>query len=568
MVGTTTADAAADQRGAGSVPEAVASRPPVGPAKREGRRLPHVSAIVVLLVGLALTGAASLSARAVHDTNEKRLLRERVQEAALLFNGVFPSVETPLASAAEVADATHAARVPFSRVMGPLVGPGRQFVSASIWHAGSAERPHPLLAIGERPELESQSPARIRELLGRAATSTKLVVDGLLTGSNPRVTYAFAAGPGRSGYIAYAEAALPKNRKSRVIQRHSAFSDLGYAIYLGSKEQPANLLTASTTDLPLGGRRAAITIPFGDNSLRLVMTPNAELGGSLLARLPWMLLVLGLLLSFGAAGLTERLVRRREEAQRLAEELGRVADENARLYAVQRTVAETLQHSLLPERLPAIAGIDLGVRYVAGAAGMDVGGDWYDAIPRTDGRIVFVVGDVSGRGLPAATVMASLRYAIRAYAAQGDDPATILNKLAALLDVEVDGQFATVMCVLLDVDAHSVELANAGHLEPLLLDGDRATFVTTEIGLPIGVRSAVPYESVSVSVPERATLIAFTDGLVERRGESLDVGLERLRETAIAAPRSLEQLLTTIETTLLPDGPADDTAILGVTWKS
>ena len=151
--------------------------------------------------------------------------------------------------------------------------------------------------------------------------------------------------------------------------------------------------------------------------------------------LQWLLLGFGLLLSAGAATLTERLVRRREHAQRLADELGEIADENARLYAAQRTVAQTLQHSLLPDDAPRHPRTRGGARYIAGVADIDIGGDWYDVIELDDGHILFVVGDVSGRGLPAATVMASLRYAIRAYAAQGDDPATILTKLGALISI-------------------------------------------------------------------------------------------------------------------------------------
>ena len=153
------------------------------------------------------------------------------------------------------------------------------------------------------------------------------------------------------------------------------------------------------------------------------MTPVEELGGTLLARLQWLLLGFGLVLTVGAAALTERLVRRREQAQRLADQLGVVADENARLYAEQRTVAQTLQHSLLPETLPETPELTVRARYIAGVAEIDIGGDWYDVIELDNGNVLFVVGDVSGRGLRAATVMASLRYAIRAYAAQGDDPA-------------------------------------------------------------------------------------------------------------------------------------------------
>ena len=320
-----------------------------------------------MLVGIALTIGLSLSARAVHDNNENRLLRERVQEAGVLISSALPSVETPLAAGAAVAEATNADRVAFTRLMGPLVGPKGQYVSAAIWSA-DASATKPVLVLGERPVLESKSPAAIRAFLDTAAHSKELTVLALLDAPQPRIAYAFTSQRSPTQYIAYTETNLPKDRRSPAIQRNTAFADLDYAVYLGSSERAENLLTSSDVDLPLHGRRSAITVPFGNNKLRIVMSPAAELGGTLLARLQWLLLGFGLLLTFGAAALTERLVRRREQAVDLADELGEIAEENARLYAAQRTVAQTLQHSLLPETLPEIPGLTVGARATSRAS--------------------------------------------------------------------------------------------------------------------------------------------------------------------------------------------------------
>jgi serine phosphatase RsbU (regulator of sigma subunit) len=225
------------------------------------------------------------------------------------------------------------------------------------------------------------------------------------------------------------------------------------------------LLTATTPHLPLGGRRSSEAVDFGDRTLLLVMSPTTELGGRLLFILPWIIGALGLLATLGAATLTERLLRRRDEAEQLARD-------NARLYANQRSVAETLQHSLLPEILPHMPGVDLAFRYLPGASGVDIGGDWYDVIPLDDTRVMIVVGDVSGRGVRAGAVMASLRFAIRAFASQGDSPPVILAKLTRLVDVDHDDHFATVLCAIVDVAAHTLAIANAGHPNPLLLHGD------------------------------------------------------------------------------------------------
>ena len=125
----------------------------------------------------------------------------------------------------------------------------------------------------------------------------------------------------------------------------------------------------------------------------------------------------------------------------------------------------------------------------------------------------------------------------------------------------------TVLCGVIDVDGHSVTLANAAHPEPLLING-QSRFVSTSIGVPIGVQPHQPYASTTISVPEAATLVVFTDGLIERRGEVIDIGLQRLRETAGQAHASLDELLEDLTANLPPDGPADDTAILGVRWTS
>jgi serine phosphatase RsbU (regulator of sigma subunit) len=359
--------------------------------------------------------------------------------------------------------------------------------------------------------------------------------------------------------VAYAEAALPANRTS-VVRRDSAFSGLASAVYLGDTESPDSLLTATTPNLPLRSPRSSEHVAFGDSSLLLVMSPTTELGGRLMALLAWLVGGIGLLATLGVGALTERLLRRRDQAEQLARD-------NARLYANQRSVAETLQHSLLPERLPDVPGVDLAFRYQPGALGVDIGGDWYDVIPLGDDRLMIVVGDVSGRGVKAGAVMASLRFAIRAFASQGDEPSVILAKLTRLVDLDQDGHFATVLCVIVDVTGRTITVANAGHPHALLAQGDDVSRVEGPVGVPIGVMGSAVYESVTVSVPPRATLLAFTDGLFERRGETIDVGLERLRAAIAGKERPLEALLTEVVEAQASDADQDDVAILGVRWK-
>ena len=207
--------------------------------------------------------------------------------------------------------------------------------------------------------------------LTRTKASTTVVVLDLLGAAERRLGYGFSNGT-QTRFVIYAEAALPENRRANV-DTNSAFADLDYAIYLGSHPDPKQLLAASVVDPDFRSRTAADTVAFGDSKLHIVMTPRTELGGGLLARLPWLIGGIGVLLALAAALLTERLVRRRAYAEALAQQ-------NARLFSEQRSVAQTLQHALLPETLPVFAGLDLAVRYVPGVDGVDIGGDWYDVI--------------------------------------------------------------------------------------------------------------------------------------------------------------------------------------------
>jgi serine phosphatase RsbU (regulator of sigma subunit) len=318
-------------------------------------------------------------------------------------------------------------------------------------------------------------------------------------------------------------------------------------------------LEATTTQLPIGGRHATTTISFANTELTLVGTPTQPLGGSLSRRVTSIVILVGIVLAFGAALMTERLVRRRRSAEVLAEE-------NQRLYGEQQGLALTLQRALLPGRIPEIPGVEIATRYEAGLDVMEIGGDWFDVIAGPGGGFVFVVGDVSGRGVHAAIVMASLHYAIRAYAAQGDSPDQILTKLCALLDVGQDGHFATVLCGYVGEDRRTLELSSVGHLPPLLVNHRKGAFVELTIGPPIGTVPDATYPSTSVQIPDDCTLVAFTDGLVERRGQLLDVGLDDLRRSVMVSDRSLDRVLSDLVADLTPEGSDDDIAILGLRW--
>jgi Stage II sporulation protein E (SpoIIE) len=364
-------------------------------------------------------------------------------------------------------------------------------------------------------------------------------VGGLLSGPSRRLGYAYVVPGGSGRFVVYAERTVPTNKRSKIAST-SAFVDLDYALYLGPAARASELLLASSSRVPLSGRRAAVTVPFGDSHLTLVMKPRRALAGSLPQRLPWIIGIVGTILAVSLALISSRLIQRRRGAELLAERLEAAASENRRLYSEQRTIAQTLQHALLPDALPEVRGIEASAVYAAGEQGVDVGGDWYDLIALDDQRVMLVVGDVSGRGLRAASTMAALRFAIQAYAAQHDTPSAILTKLSSLMSVNETGQLATVLCLLVDVDARTVTMSSAGHLPPLLITSEDTEYLRSEVGLPIGIDPAASYTS-TTTVPGAARLLAFTDGLVERRGENLDQGMARLRAAAQGRDGDLAQ---------------------------
>jgi serine phosphatase RsbU (regulator of sigma subunit) len=530
----------------------------VGKSRGRGWRaaMPTLAAVAVLVVGLGLTITLSVVTAKGHNRTNAKLLALQTR----LISGAIASseplyVEDHLGGAASLAAATDGSTAAFRQGLADAVSARGQFVTASLWRLAGASAPALVTQVGSAPAL---APGSATALLRRAAASKTFVVTKLAAGRGGRIGYAIAASGPAGRYVAYAEEPLPASRSG--LPASSPVSDLNIAVYLGRAQTRAALLDSdSAAPLPLRGTTYTTRIPFGDTVLTLTASARSSLTGSLGVVLPWAIAIGGALITILAALLVERLVRRRDSAERLTGEIGR-------LYVEQRSVAETLQHAILPQRLPAVPGMQIAVRYLPGAGGADVGGDWYDVVPLDDARFVFVVGDVSGRGVRAAAMMASLHYASRAYALEGHPPTVILDQLTRTMDLAKDGHFATVLCGLVDVGTHEVTLANAGHLPPLVCGDGRASLVPAKPGSPIGIPGLAPFEPATVITAAGGTLIAYTDGLVERRGETLDVGMQRLQDVVTRDNSSLEDLLSSIVTELTGDSPTDDIALIGLRW--
>jgi serine phosphatase RsbU (regulator of sigma subunit)/anti-sigma regulatory factor (Ser/Thr protein kinase) len=257
-----------------------------------------------------------------------------------------------------------------------------------------------------------------------------------------------------------------------------------------------------------------------------------------------------------------------EDDESILEQLAHMASvaiENARLYQHERGIALELQSNLLPDVLPEIPGVVAGVRYDAGGAG-EVGGDWFEVIPLSGGRVGMAIGDVVGRGLPAAKMMAHLRPALRAYALEGEPPAVVAQHMAHFVRTLDRDQMSTCVYAVLDPATGELRCANAGHPPPLVLTGEgRADFIAGKPGLPLGVTTDYDYPEVRTTLAPGSTLLLYTDGLVEKRGEPLDAGLERLREVVASEPvDSLEDLCDRVRNALVREAPRDDVALLAV----
>jgi PAS domain S-box-containing protein len=249
--------------------------------------------------------------------------------------------------------------------------------------------------------------------------------------------------------------------------------------------------------------------------------------------------------------------------------LGLVADRaalaigNARLYEREHRIVETLQRSLLPARLPRLPGISVSARYLPGGA--DVGGDWYDAIAFEDGRFGLAMGDVVGHGLEAAALMGELRNALRAYALEGQSPGEVVVRLDKLVQQLPGDQMATLLYAVIEPDWGGLRFASAGHPPPLVVTPDGgADFLWDGRSTPLGTGFSEGEQGVT-SLEDGSTIVLYTDGLVEVRGEPLERGLERLRQAVMSGPDEPDPLCDHVIDSLLgSQGARDDVALLAL----
>jgi phosphoserine phosphatase RsbU/P len=200
-----------------------------------------------------------------------------------------------------------------------------------------------------------------------------------------------------------------------------------------------------------------------------------------------------------------------------------------------RAAVTALQRGLLPSALPAVPMAELAARYIAGQG--SVGGDWYDVFILPGGELGLVIGDVAGSGLHAAVIMGRMRSALRAYALATSDPAEVLDRLDRKMQHFEPGALATVLYAVADPALDRLHIATAGHLPPVFaFPGQPAELVDISGDLMIGVAPGVQREVTTMKIPPGALVCLYTDGLIERPGEAIDTGLDRLCQVVKAEP--------------------------------
>ena len=360
-------------------------------------------------------------------------------------------------------------------------------------------------------------------------------------------------------------------------------ADAAGIIVLDSESETATTVASGAALLPGAGLEHGDRIPVAQDAGRLAGLDGAEATADLrdtdalhpLLRESGLnaLAAAPLALEHGMAGVLQvGSLRPRDFTEQEVALLGLLADRaalavrHARRYEHERGIVETLQRSLLPPSLPLLPGFTMAARYLPAEADSRVGGDWYDVIV-LDRHVAIAMGDVSGHGIRAASLMGQLRNALRAYAFEGYGPSIAAGRLDALVRQLETGRIATLAYAVIDTESDTLTLANAGHPAPLLVTPDgEARFLDDGRASPLGTaRAAQPLPETEYQLPPGSLLFLYTDGLVERRGTPLLESLESLREVVATGPEEPEALCEHVRVALLGDAaPRDDVAFMAV----
>jgi serine phosphatase RsbU (regulator of sigma subunit)/anti-sigma regulatory factor (Ser/Thr protein kinase) len=231
-----------------------------------------------------------------------------------------------------------------------------------------------------------------------------------------------------------------------------------------------------------------------------------------------------------------------------------------------RTVVDAFQRTFLPDVLPYVPGLRVATKYLPAASAVGIGGDWYDTFALPSGEIVLAIGDVAGHGIRAASLMGKLRNALRAGALMGGGPSDVVARLDEFHRHFGEDELVTLLFGVLARDLSTLRFVAAGHAPPLVVQADGARFATNgHSSPPLGLAQPPTFAETEIPLRPGTSVLLYTDGLVERRDESLEDGLERLRAAAariVTGSEPAEAITELVDDVLGPGRPADDVALM------
>jgi serine phosphatase RsbU (regulator of sigma subunit) len=509
----------------------------------------HAVPLVVLLLLLGVTAAATIATNVVVANQERRLLGERATEVNLVLTTSISTVETNLSVLAR--EVGRGGSSPFVQEAGAQLINSRNPSGIGLLRP-SGQSFVVVAAAGRDLQAGQQLSGAPADAMRAAQGTSGMVATGVYgSGSSRSVGYALAA-PG--GLVIYRQSILgPIHPPSQA--GTAPFSELHVVVY-GSAQPDANqVLVATARALPLRGSVKYVRLMAGSTKWLTGVAAIHPLVGSVATAAPWVVLTAGLLGSILVFLLLEAAAYRRDSA--------------VQALASEHRFAEALQRRMLPS-MPPFAGLEVGSTYVAGADDQQVGGDWFDVFELPSGQVAVVIGDVMGHDVDAAATMAQVRAALRSYAVEGGAPDRTVTQLARFVELFGASSVVTVIYGLLDLPgpdkSRRFRWANAGHPPPLLRYPDGRVEELAEPSSPLlGAPSTVPRPMGDMWLDLNSTLVLYTDGLVEVEGQDLAANVGQLQAVlGKGGLRDAQDVCTTVLEAKLTGSRRDDVAILVV----
>ena len=454
-------------------------------------------------------------------------MAERANELSLLFTNSISGINSTLSGLGGVLKATDGSAHGFDVVAADDVAASPTKITfAWLRPVGNgfevAAVQGETLSVGQ--VISDDRAATLREAL----TSKKLGATPVI---GPTRMLGFALGPPTApqGTVLYREQILGPVAPPR--QANTApFHELEVALYATPHVDDQQVLVTTTSKLPMRGSVLYRHIDVGSGRWLLGVSARSALVGTITEMAPWVALLVGVAAAILIALAVEIECRRR--------------DTTMALYTTEHRAAETLQRNLLPE-IPTISGLGLAARYLAGAPGLEVGGDWFDAFPITGRRVGIAIGDVMGHDVAAAASMSQIRAALRAYAWTGEEPVAVLDRLDQFVTTFAVTPLVTVFYGVLDPpDGNGdrrLRYATAGHVSPVLIGPDGGVEVLRSSGSAI--LNGIPNDGRDQQervLAAGTTLVLYTDGLVENTSDALDESIRRLADHLAVCPRGAD----------------------------